>query len=76
VFPSDEVISRGHPARPPRFYEKLFEEAHGDIESVKRKRRAEAAKHAVDCTDARLRVRERVHLARGRMLKRSIEDAG
>lgn len=73
VFPSDEVIARGHPAKPPRFYEKLFEAAHGDFESVRRKRMRNARERAADNTPERLAVRELCAKARLKVFSRKVE---
>lgn len=73
VFPEDEVIARGVPCRPPRYYDKLFEAAHGDIESVKTRRRIKALKVADNNTPERLRVREVCAAARLAELKRGFE---
>lgn len=75
VFPSDEVIVNGHPAKPPRYYEKLFEVAHGDLESVKAKRLEAAERRAGDSTWRRLLVREMVKEAQLTQLKRGFESA-
>lgn len=74
VFPADEVIVRGHECKPPRYYEKLFEAAHGDIESVKdaRAKRARGRKH--DNTDERLAEREYCAERRLGLLKRGYES--
>jgi len=65
VFPSDEVIARGHPSQPPPYYTKLLkaenEEAHNDI---KQRRIANAKQHLENNTSARLRVREKIAAAK------------
>jgi len=73
VYPSDEVIARGVSCRPPRFYDKLFEAAHGDMDAVRTRRIGGMRKQADNNTDARLAVRERVTLARISVLKRGYE---
>lgn len=75
VYPSDEVISRGNPVRPPRFYDKMFEEAHGDtFKELKRQRIAKARKHKANQTPERLKVREICTEARIKNLKRGFEE--
>lgn len=76
VYPSDEVISRGHPAKPPRYYDKLFEAAHGpEFVKIKTNRNAAAAKRQTEQTPERLRVREACTRARVQLLKRTYENA-
>lgn len=63
VYPSDEVITRGHPTKPPKFYDLLAEAK--DPESYKKiKRTRRANRKRQDQTDARLKVRETVTLSR------------
>lgn len=74
VFPSDECIVRGHPSRPPRYYDKLLEAAEPSVfDFVKRQRSISIGSHAADLTPERLRVREVCAKARVSMLKRGIE---
>lgn len=73
VYPNDEVIMNGHAVRPPRFYDKLFEAAHGDIKEVKDGRLAAVLKHAENNTPQRLRVREIVTTRRLELLKRGMD---
>lgn len=74
VFPYDEVISRGFPSRPPRYYDSLLEVSEPSVfDSIKRKRIAEAAKHAEDQTPARLASRETCAKARVSFLKRTVD---
>lgn len=73
VYPSDEVISRGHPAKPPRYYDKLQELVDPTVlETVKRSRVKRAKVHAVDQTPERLSVRERCAKARLTLYKRPL----
>lgn len=75
VFPSDEVIVNGHPAKPPRFYEKIFEVAHGgNLAEIKARRVEEAQKRSADSTWRRLLVREKVKGAQLKQLKRGYEQ--
>lgn len=75
VFPSDEVIVRGFPCRPPRYYDNLYEVAEPTVfDEIKRKRRSDIATHAADLTPERLLVREKCTKARVSLLKRPVED--
>lgn len=76
VYPSDEVICRGVPSRPPRYYDSQLESSNPDLlETVKRKRRRVARTHKANNTPERLRVREAVTQARTRLfLKRRLES--
>jgi len=75
VFPSDEVILRGHVMGVPRYYEKIFEldDPEGHVE-VKRKRNDFFLKHAEDCTPQRLGDREKCKVAQVAQLKRNFEE--
>ncbi|UOF78714.1 replication associated protein [Microviridae sp.] len=74
VFPSDEVISRGHAVRPPRYYDNLLELAEPSVfDSVKRKRIVDISKHAEDLTPERLRSREACAKARASFSKRTVD---
>lgn len=74
VFPSDEVIMRGREMRPPRFYDKLFEAAHGDMDAVRSRRVVKMKRFADNNTEPRLAARERVALSRVKVLKRGFEN--
>lgn len=73
VYPSDEIISRGHPAKPPRYYDKLFEAAHG-LEFAEVKSRRKAAIDTANNTPERLAVREQCANLKLQQLKRTYED--
>lgn len=74
VFPSDEVISRGFPSRPPRYYDGLLEDSEPSVfDSVKRKRIDGLAKHAADLTPERLASRETCAKARVSFFKRTVD---
>jgi len=74
VYPHDHVISRGHPAKPPRYYDKLLEQIDPYLlQEIKADREAAAEKTAGDNTPARLEVREIVALAKLNQTKRSLE---
>lgn len=57
VYPSDEVISRGHPSKPPRYYDQLLERTDPDMWDRVRKARADNQDKENQTTD-RLAVRE------------------
>lgn len=74
VYPHDHVISRGHPAKPPRYYDKLLEQIDPYLlADIKQRREAGAAIHLADNTPARLEARETVALAKLLQNKRSLE---
>ena len=74
MFPRDQVVSRGTPAKPPRFYDKLLYRNFPDlVDDVKFSRYAKAMLRQDDETDERLAVREQVALARVSNLPRSLE---
>jgi len=69
VYPSDEVIARGFPSKPPRYYDKFFEAlAPEEAESVRRVRREN--RNLEDETRDRLAVREVCTQARLRTYSR------
>lgn len=75
VYPADEVISRGHPAKPPRFYDKEIEKLEADtMAAVKEERRKFAWLHKEDSTDKRLKQREAVKQAQTGQLRRNLEE--
>lgn len=76
VFPTDEVIARGFSSKPPRFYDKLFVEAHGEsaFEPTRRRRERSARQRASNATPARLAVREVCHKAKVKLLRRGLES--
>ena len=74
VFPRDLVASRGTPAKPPRFYDKLLHRNFPDlVDDVKFSRYTKAMLRQDDETDERLAVREQVALAKLGNLPRSLE---
>lgn len=73
VYPSDEVIERGRRIKPPRYYDKQFQEQQPDqFEEIQHQRYLKALPHRGDNTDERLRVKEQVEIAKTKSLKRSI----
>lgn len=75
VFPSDQVVVRGRPMKPPKYYDKLLEqdsaEAHAQIKAL---RLGDALERAHDNSSSRLRVREQVKIAQTKNLKRKIDS--
>lgn len=71
VYPQGVVVSRGHKALPPRYYDKKLEAAEPLIhEEMKWLRELEATKRADDNTRERLADKEKVKLAAITQLKR------
>lgn len=74
VYPQGQVVSRGHPAKAPRYYDKKYKEWN-ELEylELKAQRELQAAQRKGDNTDERLLVKETVAKAAARTLKRTIE---
>lgn len=73
VYPKGMVVVNGVEARPPRYYDKLFERMDPEgYECMQFGRHLEAQAVAADNTDERLAVREQVARARISSLKRSL----
>lgn len=61
VYPQDHVISRGHEAKPPRYYDKLLDRSNPDLlEEIKYSRQVKALDRVDDNTTDRLRVKEAI----------------
>lgn len=73
VFPSDQIISRGHPAKPPRYYDKLLEMLAPYEHETMKLARENAPRNPEDQTPARLEAREIVTQAKLSQNKRSLE---
>ncbi|QCQ84644.1 replication initiator protein [Blackfly microvirus SF02] len=73
VYPHDHVISRGHPAKPPRYYDYLLEKIDEHMYDYMKIAREEAPRQEGEETPARLAVRETVALAKLLQNKRSLE---
>lgn len=74
TYPSDTVVSRGVPMRPPKAYDKWLEKSDPKLHAkVRAKRVQNASQHADDQTPERLRVREEVKRAQIRSLKRDAQ---
>lgn len=64
VFPRDEVIARGHPSRPPKYYDKFIPpNLEADVKAARQKL-AQRFQKSVEATAERKAVRERVAIAR------------
>ncbi len=75
VYPSDEIVVRGHLSKPPRYYDDLQAIAEPCVFDVVKQRRVLAARErAFDNTPERLRVKEVCSLARVARLKRALDD--
>lgn len=75
MYPRDEVIVRGHPAKPPRYYDELLRQESPEMyERVKEARIRRAIEHAEDNTPDRLVVREKVKNAQFARLYRAFEN--
>jgi len=73
VFPHDVVIQDGVKRTPPKYYDKLFKRTKDmRLDSVEWERQKKAIAARPDNTDARRGVRERVHKAKVRSLKRDL----
>lgn len=76
VYPSDEVISRGYPAKPPRYYDLLLEKRDPELfRVVKAERDLRRLDNLEDNTYDRLRVKEECQDAKVKMLLRTIDAA-
>lgn len=61
VYPHDMVLARGHPSKPPRYYDKLMDKVNPDLmEDVKYSRVVKALDRVDDNTTERLRVKEEI----------------
>jgi len=73
VYPSDEVIHQGHALNPPSFYDEYCKKRDPDLMAqLKSQRKANGVKHDDDNTWERLEVREKVLIARTRLLERNL----
>lgn len=73
VYPHDHVISRGRPAKPPRYYDKLLEALAPYEAALIKQARENAPRNPEDQLPHRLEAREIVTLAKLNTLKRSLE---
>lgn len=75
VFPADEVIARGHPSKPPRFYDKLHKRmSPSDLDEIKALRmlNGSSKQNRWNSTSERLKVRETVAKAKTSLYKRDL----
>lgn len=75
IYPSDEVVSRGHPSKPPKFYDRMLEKCNPPLYAqVKDDREcALSLSSKYERSPTRLRVREAVKLAAIGHLSRKYE---
>lgn len=74
IFAYDEIIVRGQPCQPPRYYDMLYEQINPTrMEEIKKDRIARAYSHAKDNTTSRLIAREKVKEAQNQSLKRVLK---
>ena len=75
AYPSDFIITgKGRKAKPPKYYDKLFREAHPDeMTNIERRRHVQRLKKASDNTPERLEVKERVKRAKLNLKTRQLE---
>jgi len=73
VYPHDHVITRGNPAKPPRYYDKLLEALAPYEHALIKEKRENAPRNPEDQTPARLDARETVTLAKLKQHQRSLE---
>lgn len=73
VYPHDHVISRGNPAKPPRYYDKLLEMLAPYEHALIKQARENAPRNPADQLPERLEAREIVTLAKLNQNKRSLE---
>lgn len=74
IYPDDFIVIRGSRVRVPRYYDQQLEIADPNwLSKIKGKRIIAARAHADNNTPERLHVRERVQLARAKLLTRKME---
>lgn len=72
IYPSDQIITKGHDSKPPRYYDKKYEKINPDsMEEIRYQRTLKTRKE--DNTRGRLITRETVVKAKIKQLKRTIE---
>ena len=75
IYPHDFVVVRGRKLRPPKYYDRLFEDFDpAGFAAVKRARKESGESRASEQTTSRLIVREKVARKRVELLKRGIDD--
>lgn len=74
VYPDDFVVLRGQRMRPPKFYDRLYEQENPDAHgALKEERELYGIAHRKDSTPERLAVRKAVKEAQISTLKRTLE---
>jgi len=74
VYPTDRINTLGRLSKPPRYYDTLMEVINPDIlTTVSERRYRRAILQSEDNTDARLKVKQKLALARNKLLKRNLE---
>lgn len=75
VYPDDFVVMRNRKMKPPKFYDRCYEIEHqADYSTLRSQRIRNAKKHSENNTPERLKVREKVQIAKITFLKREIEE--
>ncbi|QXP08058.1 MAG: replication initiator protein [Arizlama microvirus] len=75
VYPRDEVIMREKKIKPPKYYDKIYDQYDPEqFRKIKARRQALAKLNEVNNTPERLSVRERVKQMATKLLKRSYEN--
>jgi len=74
LYPNDYAVHKGAKLRMPAYYDKLQKRKDPELlEELKFKRTTNARKHYLNNTDERLAVREEVHQAKAKTLKRPLK---
>lgn len=75
VYPSDEVIIKGIPMQPPKYYDSILEKENPFLyDDIKHDRLTNAEKYADDNTPERLHVKYKVKQAQANLLSRTYEE--
>ena len=75
VYPSDEVIIKGIPMQPPKYYDSILEQENPFLyDDIKHDRLINAEKYSNDNTPERLHVKLKVKQAQAKLLNRTLEE--
>jgi len=75
VYPSDEVIIKGIPMQPPKYYDSILEKENPFLyDDIKHDRLLNAQKYQSDNTPERLHVKHKVKQAQAKLLSRTLEE--
>jgi len=75
VYPSDEVIIKGIPMQPPKYYDSILEKENPFLyDDIKHDRLLNAQKYQHDNTPERLHVKHKVKQAQAKLLSRTLEE--